>query len=71
MTKKPSFGRQLLNALADPHGDIARQRAAQQALHDVIVMADQFDAPNDAGRVEAFVAEVRQVASRGLGVRRG
>ncbi|MER7331742.1 MULTISPECIES: hypothetical protein [unclassified Micromonospora] len=48
-----------------------RLALAEQALRDLLGMVDQFDTPRDPGRVQAFVGDVRQVALRGLGQRRG
>lgn len=55
----------------DSTQDESRLVAAELALRDLLAMVDQFDTPRDPGRAQAFVGDVRQVALRGLGERRG
>ncbi|MER7166770.1 hypothetical protein ABT336_12000 [Micromonospora sp. NPDC000207] len=49
----------------------AQLAIARKSLEEVLWMAGQFDTPRDPGRVQAFVADVRRVAQRGLGGGRG
>ena len=62
---------QLMSGPEDVVPSTPAQLVAEQALREVLSMVDQFDTPRDPGRVRAFVGDVRQVAARGLGVRRG